>query len=293
MADLFSAIRKAIVDAIPETSFNSAKSLSPRNLYIPPAHIKSLQLYHNLIIGARGVGKTTWTRALGDETLRNIIGVNIPELKNIKVRIGFSESSIDDQYPSPEVYGDLLQKNFSAYAVWQTILARWLCKETGESIPVKGWIESVTWTQNNPEAWTKLLQRANDLFESDGKNGLIVFDALDRSGNTWEKTDEIVRDLLRLTVRLKSYSNIHAKIFLREDQLSRTVTDGLVFLQFSMMKSKVAFPKTEVLGKPLIYTFYERRRTERAKARRREPPQAVHEPGPPLHPSPPGAAHPR
>jgi hypothetical protein len=86
-------------------------------------------------------------------------------------------------------------------------------------------MESVIWTRNNPEAWTKLLQRANDLFESGGKNGLIVFDALDRSGNTWKKTDEIVRNLLRLAVRLKSYSNIHTKIFLREDQLSRTVTD--------------------------------------------------------------------
>jgi hypothetical protein len=225
MVDLFPAIRKAIVEVIPETSFNSAEPLSPRNLYIPPAHIKSLQLYHNLIIGARGVGKTTWTRALGDETVRNIIGVNIPELKNIKVHIGFAERSINNQYPSPEIYTDLLQKNFTAYEVWQAVLARWLCGEAGDPIPAKDWTDSVAWVRENPEPWTRLLQKANDLFKSKDINGLIVFDALDRSGNNWEKIDEIVRDLLRLAVRLKAYSNIHAKIFLREDQLSRTVTD--------------------------------------------------------------------
>jgi hypothetical protein len=225
MTDLLQTIRKAMAEVIPETSFNSAEPLSPRKLYIPPAHIKSLRLHHNLIIGARGVGKTTWTRALGDETLRTIIGVNIPELKNIKVQIGFAESSMDEQYPSPEIYTDLLQKNFTPYEVWQAVLARWLCGETGASIPNKDWSASVAWVRKNPEPWTKLLQKANDLFKSKDINGLIVFDALDRSGNTWKKINEIVRDLLRLAVRLKAYSHIHTKIFLREDQLSKAVTD--------------------------------------------------------------------
>ncbi|MFP3091575.1 hypothetical protein LQZ21_14755 [Treponema sp. TIM-1] len=225
MTDLLQIIRQAIVEVIPETSFNSAEPLSPRKLYIPPAHIKSLRLHHNLIIGARGVGKTTWTRALGDEILRAIIGGNIPELKNIKAQIGFSESSMDSQYPSLEIYTDLLEKKFTAYEVWQTVLARWLCGETGDPVPVNGWTDSVTWVRKNPEPWTRLLQKANDLFKSKGINGLIVFDALDRSGNNWEQINEIVRDLLRLAVRLKAYSNIHTKIFLREDQLSRTVTD--------------------------------------------------------------------
>lgn len=225
MAEILKTIRQAIVEVIPETSFNSAETLSPRQLYIPPAHIKSLQLYHNLIIGARGVGKTTWTRALGDEHLRNIIGANIPELKNIKVQIGFSESPLDEQYPSPEIYRDLLKKKFTAYEIWQAVLARWLCGEIGDSLPGKDWASSVAWARKNPEPWAKVLQKSNDSFKSKGVKGLIVFDALDRPGDTWDRTDEIVRDLLRLAVRLKAYSHIHTKIFLREDQISRTVTD--------------------------------------------------------------------
>jgi hypothetical protein len=37
--------------------------------------------------------------------------------------------------------------------------------------------------------------------------------------------DGIVRDLLRVVLWLKSYSNLHAKVFLREDQSDRTITD--------------------------------------------------------------------
>ncbi|MDR1948297.1 MAG: hypothetical protein LBQ38_02790 [Spirochaetaceae bacterium] len=119
----------------------------------------------------------------------------------------------------------LLKKNFTAYEVWQAVLARWLCTETGDVIPEKKWTDSVSWVRENPEPWSRLLQKANDLFKSGSCNGLIVFDALDRSSDNWENMDKIVRDLLRLTVRLKAYSNIHAKVFLREDQFSGNVTD--------------------------------------------------------------------
>jgi hypothetical protein len=52
-----------------------------------------------------------------------------------------------------------------------------------------------------------------------------VFDALDRTSQDWEKMDGIVRDLLRVVLSLKAYSNLHGKVFLREDQFARTVTD--------------------------------------------------------------------
>lgn len=54
---------------------------------------------------------------------------------------------------------------------------------------------------------------------------MIVFDALDRSSDDWMQMDTIVRDLLRVVLWLKSFSHLHAKVFLREDQANRTITN--------------------------------------------------------------------
>ena len=53
--------------------------------------------------------------------------------------------------------------------------------------------------------------------------GLIVFDALDRTSNDWRRMDAIVRGLLRAALWLRSFPGLHAKVFLREDQAERTV----------------------------------------------------------------------
>jgi hypothetical protein len=194
-------------------------------MYIPQAHKESLRLTSNLIIGARGVGKSTWTTALADQNLRSLIGSNVQELENVQIRIGFSEKEDPDRYPAQETFTGLLEQGFNPYEVWQAVVSRWLCAETGEKIPDTDWKASVSWAKNNPEAWGRLLQKANDMFGSAKSGGLILFDALDRSGGTWEEINSIVRDLLRLVLRLKTYSNIHTKVFLREDQLSGNVTD--------------------------------------------------------------------
>jgi hypothetical protein len=224
MTDL-NIVRNAVYDTIPAEPFNSGKPPDPQQMYIPSAHRESLRLSSNLIIGSRGTGKSTWTAALADQKLRKIIGTDIPELTNTKVQIGFAENPNQDVYPTQEIFINLLQKKFKPYEIWQTVVFRWLCGETGNKIPGKDWEDTVNWVKKNPEPWAKILQKANDLFRSHGSNGLILFDALDRSSNDWEKMNDIVRDLLRLVIRLKTYSNIHTKVFLREDQCSSAVTN--------------------------------------------------------------------
>jgi hypothetical protein len=224
MTDL-NGIRTAIFNALPEEPFNTGQAPDPQQMYIPSAHRESLRLTSNLIVGARGVGKSTWTAALADQRLRTIIEADIPELKNTKVHIGFSERQNIDAYPTQEIFTNLIQRNFKSYEIWQAVVIRWLCGETGDRIPAEDWEKTTYWVKNNPEPWAKHIQKANDTFKLNGNNGLILFDALDRSSDDWEKMDDIVRDLLRLVIRLKTYSNIHTKVFLREDQYSRDVTN--------------------------------------------------------------------
>jgi hypothetical protein len=210
---------------LPAEPFNSGKAPDPQEMYIPQAHKESLQLTSNLIIGARGVGKTTWTTALADRKLQSIIGTDVRELKNIKVQIGFAANQIQDNYPTPETFTLLIKKHYDPYTIWQTVVYRWLCNETGTTLQSKDWAKTITWVKSHPDIWGNLLQDANNFFKSKNTNGLILFDALDRTSDNWDNMNKIVRDLLRLVIRLKSFSNIHTKVFLREDQLSSNVTD--------------------------------------------------------------------
>jgi len=216
MTDL-EMIRDAMIESLPVKPFNSGIPLEPREFYIPSAHIKALRLYSSIIVGGRGTGKSTWTSAFSSEQLRSIIGANIPELENINVFIGFSEKSDLSRI----VFKNLMTKKFEPYEIWQTVIWRWLTVITGDSIDTDNWETNVSRVREDPESWLKLIQKADNCFKRNNNHGLILFDALDRSGDTWETMDEILRDLLRLVMELTAYSNIHAKVFLREDQFSR------------------------------------------------------------------------
>jgi hypothetical protein len=87
------------------------------------------------------------------------------------------------------------------------------------------WLASISWARDNPESCAKILKNANHEFRLNKRNGLILFDALDRLSDSWEVMDTIARELLRLILELKAFSNIHAKVFLRVDQISRNITD--------------------------------------------------------------------
>lgn len=218
-------LRRAIAASLPgETSyFGAAPDL--KHLYVPPAHIKALRLDCNLVIGARGVGKSMWTQALGSASLRAALGSSVPELDSTEVRIGFAETSCINEYPDAETFAHLLKSDISAYDVWRSIVTRWLAGVLQTKIPSGSWNETAIWLKENPESLARLMQQINQHFVNENRFGLIVFDALDRSSHDWRTMDQIVRDLLRTVLWLKSFSRLSAKVFLREDQFERTVTD--------------------------------------------------------------------
>ncbi len=225
MDDQVTSIRHAMIEAIPYTTSNYGKVPEQSLVYIPPAHLKALRLESNLVIGSRGVGKSFWTAALGSAALRTMLGASVRELEHTQVRIGFAVNQNIDFYPNTEVFANLLTEGFSPYEVWRAVVLRWLAEYINETIPTDSWSKTSSWVRTNPEPLARLIQKANQAFITNGKKGLIVFDALDRSSNDWQSMDNIVRDLLRVVLWLKSYPAIHAKVFLREDQLERTVTD--------------------------------------------------------------------
>jgi hypothetical protein len=218
-------IRQAIIVALPLTTSNHGEAPDARHLYLPPAHVKSLRLECNLVIGARGVGKSFWTAALGSRELRASLGNSVRELERTDVRIGFGVTPDIDAFPDGDLLSQLMTSGSQPYDIWRTVVARWLAGVVGEGIPQDGWSDTIAWVRENPEPLAKLMQRANQHFLDAQRFGLIVFDALDRTSSDWRAMDGIVRDLLRVVLWLKSYPCMHAKVFLREDQSARTITD--------------------------------------------------------------------
>nr|VFJ76233.1 MAG: hypothetical protein BECKFW1821C_GA0114237_11016 [Candidatus Kentron sp. FW] len=218
-------LRRAIIEALPSDTSIHGKIPERKAVYVPPSHLRALRSECYLVIGWCGVGKTFWSRALASAKIRRMIGHSVSELAKAEVHPGFGEAPNLDFYPDSRVFDSLVQR-FKAYDVWQAVLARWVAEVLSEEIPHGSWKETTEWIMNRPEPFARMLERVNARFEEKRKIGMIVFDALDRVSFDWQTMDDIVRDLLRVVLSLKGFSNLHAKIFLREDQFDgRRVTD--------------------------------------------------------------------
>ena len=246
--DNLKQILEAILEVLPDDVSNAGNPLKPKELYIPQAHMKSLRLYATIVVGSRGVGKTTWTSALADWESRKIIGANIAELENASVQVGYGLTPNLNNYPDKESIKGLLEKNFNPRDIWRSVIIRWLSREINETIPIENWSENILWVQKNPENCAKIFEKANSTLKSDKKNGLILFDALDRLSDSWEEMDNLVRELLRLALELKAFTNIHAKIFLREDQLSRNVTNFPDASKLQTTKAELNWDREDLYG---------------------------------------------
>lgn len=219
------AIRDAILHASLETSNHGDVPLAS-TLYVPLAHVKALGLEASLVVGSRGVGKSFWTAALDSRDLRALLQPEIKDLDRTDVHIGFSVRPLIDQYPDESTFALLLDQEYDPYDIWRAVVRRWL--ETGvggKPGRPERWTETVRLTKEDPEFLASLAQAADRKFADLDRFGLIVFDALDRTSSNWGRMDQILRGLLRTVLWLKSFPRLHGKVFLREDQFERTVTN--------------------------------------------------------------------
>lgn len=224
MTDI-SEIRAAIINTLPRETSNYGEVPDQRYVYLPRAHVKALELSTNLVVGSRGVGKSFWTAALSSSDIRNMLRESVRELDNVIVRIGFSGQPGINLYPDKDSFSTLLSRGYPPYDIWRAVIKRWADDLVETPAHQEHWSDTVEWVRSDPEALARLMESADQTLQSQGRKGLLVFDALDYTSNNWETMDEIVRDLLRVVLWLKSYRALHAKVFLREDQFARTVTD--------------------------------------------------------------------
>lgn len=201
------------------------KHPTPGGIFMPPSHVKALRLQTQLVIGARGVGKTFWAQVLRQDETRKMLELDIPELTNVRVITGYGNENVPDLYPSP-AHCSYLLKRYDAEDIWRAILMRGLIRQLENSpphsFPTSSWEETILAFKNDPEAFDYFLYRVNDELASNNIKILILFDALDRAGESWGEIDKLTYVLLRMVLQFSTYSNIKFKIFLREDHYNRT-----------------------------------------------------------------------
>lgn len=210
------ALREAILAAPLETS-NFGETPAPGTLYLPPSHLKALRLDAHVVVGGRGVGKSFWTAALQSPELRELLGSSASELAGINVRAGFTSAEAIDSFPNADVFSAFLDQGGDPYDLWRAVVLRWVSERASHTIPQNSWMETVAWLKSDPEAAARLMHQPRNW------QGLILFDALDRTSNIWQQMDDIVRGLLRTVLWIKAFPGLYAKVFLREDQAERTV----------------------------------------------------------------------
>jgi len=235
------AMREAILAAPLETS-NFGEEPQPGTLYIPLSHLKALRLDAHVVVGGRGVGKSFWTAALQSDALRSLLGSSSPELAGVEVRVGFASTERIDCYPNADVFAAFIDKGGEPYDLWRAVVLRWVAERAQKKIPVASWPETVAWLKSESEAAARLMQQQRDW------RGLILFDALDRTSNDWQRMDSIVRGLLRTVLWLKSIPGLYAKVFLREDQAERTVFNFPDASKLTATKAELTWARHDLHG---------------------------------------------
>jgi hypothetical protein len=235
------ALREAILAASLETS-NFGEEPQPGTLYVPLSHLKALRLDAHVVVGGRGVGKSFWTSALQSDALRGLLGSSAPELEGIVVRVGFASAEAIDRYPNADVFAAFIDQGGDPYDLWRAVVLRWVAERAQQPIPVASWQETVSWLKSESEAAARLMQQQRDW------RGLILFDALDRTSNEWQRMDSIVRGLLRAVLWLKAFPGLYAKVFLREDQAERTVFNFADASKLTATKADLTWARHDLHG---------------------------------------------
>lgn len=212
-------IRDAI-EALPEgTSHGEAPALA--NVYFPQSHLKALHPDVAVVTGMRGAGKTFWWAALQDEAIREQIGKRNERTEisgQTALHTGFGSRAAIEQYPSKDVFSDLLNQGAEARMVWRTVQAWQLAPQEHALRRQQNWSGRVKHAQDNPEPIDRMFAERDHELESAGRHFVVVYDALDRSADDWRTMYALIRGLLQTALDMRGYRRIRVKMFLRTDQ---------------------------------------------------------------------------
>ena len=214
-------IRQAIAGLPRADNHRPGEPVEVAEVYMASSHRRALDLDRPVVFGNRGMGKSFWAHALLNPEIRAQLAraLRFPALESTQVIVGFNASERTDGIaPSPAILIEA-SKERKAESLWRAVLARAAAPQIGESLPER-FTDLVTWVEADAERCARLLTRADDALQAQGRKLLVLFDALDRLGSDWSTVRARTRGLLQLALATQSFRAIRVKLFLRRDQHS-------------------------------------------------------------------------
>lgn len=212
---------RAALCAIPKKVAQHGPDLPElEHVYVVRSHLAALDPDSVVVVGDRGVGKSFWSACLNSAPARALIGQELQSryLENLEVAWGFSTAGTSTLgHPTKRVLRSLSAQGFDAQTVWRTVILHQLGKGCGLAVPGEEWADRVTWVAASPEREEQRLHAVSQRLGEQGKRGLVVFDALDRMGDTWDEIRALVRGLLQVSLDLLGHPAIRVKLFMRSD----------------------------------------------------------------------------
>lgn len=216
----YSAIREAMASLKPASRVEPNENVNPDRVFTPEGHRAVLDLSRQLVVGNRGMGKSLWTHALINPQVREQAAkaYNQPRLTKTEVIIGFNGSDKTAVVaPTIDAISRALGEGYSEDDIWRAVIYRAMRFVDGkqESQHIR---ESLRKLRQTPELFEEALSAADDALEKRGHTVLILFDALDRLADDWQKIRSLTSSLLKRALGLKSFRSFRCKIFIRPDQ---------------------------------------------------------------------------
>jgi hypothetical protein len=250
------ALRNVIATFKPESASSAARALPISEIYIPSGHKDALDFERPLVVGNRGTGKSVWSGALANSVIRKHIAKknSFDAMASADVELGFHQSAaeLSGVAPSPRVLNALLRRGIDPEVIWTAVLLKAVAKYAKLRIK-NDFDDLVDWVEAYPGKCEALLIKADNYYSRNKKVFLLVFDALDRLGKTWEAIRPLTRGVLSLALSMQGYSSMRAKVFMRTDQFK----DSAIFNFPDASKIKAARVELNWYSTDLFGLFFQ------------------------------------
>lgn len=219
-----SVLRKAIVDTLPQIDQAGADvQQQPGFTYVPPSHARALDVEASIVMGMRGSGKSFWWAALSSDAHRRFIAQAFPSAHlSTKIRVlrGFGDAVRSADAPGKDVLAQLIRNGIKARTIWRAVVGAHLdFPQPFPSGTQALWADRAIWVEGNPEIFDRMLEAKDDELAKAKEKALVLFDALDRLGDSWEDVRPLARGLFQVAQDMRGTRNVRLKLFVRPDML--------------------------------------------------------------------------
>lgn len=185
-------------------------------------HEGALDPSRPIVIGDRGTGKSFWTGALLKADSRARLSSVYPRLglDKVEVELGFGGDEFSSNHPSSNELSDLLKQGFTAEAIWRAVILSVLPAPVRPAeVATGGWRQRVAWIAEDPALRREYFQAADKYLIGEGRQLLVIFDALDTLSSNWDEISNLMRGLLQVGLFLRPSRALRLKLFLRPDMV--------------------------------------------------------------------------